>query len=427
MSTVVLVGAQWGDEGKGKLTDYLAEEADVVVRYQGGNNAGHTVVTGGREFKLHLVPSGILHREKICVIGNGVVIDPAVLRRELEMLGESGWSLATLYISERAHLIMPYHRRLDELEEENRDGCCIGTTRRGIGPAYTDKHSRDGIRMVDLLEKDAQRLKKIVARKCRFLEKLYDSRDFNPEEVVREYLDHAAYFRPYVRDTSLLVYDAVQAGRNVLFEGAQGTLLDVDHGTYPYVTSSNPTAAAAAVGSGVGPRVIGHVIGVTKAYTTRVGEGPFPTELEDGTGQRLRKAGREFGTTTGRPRRCGWLDAVVLRYAARVNGLDYLAVTKLDVLSGLPVLRICRAYNYRGREISDFPSRVSDLAECVPVYEELPGWSEDLTGVRSLNELPGAARGYLERLSELAGVPGGLVSVGPGREQTLALIPPFGR
>ncbi|MBE0467251.1 MAG: adenylosuccinate synthase [Candidatus Desulforudis sp.] len=427
MSTVVLVGAQWGDEGKGKLTDYMAEEADVVVRYQGGNNAGHTVVTGGREFKLHLVPSGILHPEKVCVIGNGVVIDPAVLRRELEMLGESGWSLATLYISERAHLIMPYHRRLDELEEENRNGCCIGTTRRGIGPAYTDKYARDGIRMVDLLEKDAQRLKKIVARKCRFMEKLYDSRDFNPEEVVREYLGHAAHFRPYVRDTSLLVYDAVQAGRNVLFEGAQGTLLDVDHGTYPYVTSSNPTAAAAAVGSGVGPRVIDHVIGVTKAYTTRVGEGPFPTELEDGTGQCLRQAGREFGTTTGRPRRCGWLDAVVLRYAARVNGLDYLAVTKLDVLSGLPMLRICRAYNSRGREIRDFPSRVSDLAEYVPVYEELPGWSEDLTGVRSLNELPGAARGYLERLSELAGVPVGLVSVGPGREQTLALIPPFGR
>jgi adenylosuccinate synthase len=418
---VVLIGAQWGDEGKGKLTDYLAAEAEVIVRYQGGNNAGHTVVADGQEFKLHLVPSGILHPGKVCVIGNGVVIDPGVLRRELEMLTASGRDLATLRISERAHLIMPYHRLLDELEEERRDACCIGTTRRGIGPAYADKYSRDGVRVIDLLDKDVARLERVVARKCEVLRKLYGHEDCAPEQVVREYLAYAAFLAPYVCDSSLLIYEAVQAGRSVLLEGAQGTLLDIDHGTYPYVTSSNPTAAAAAVGAGIGPRVIDTVIGVTKAYTTRVGEGPFPAELTDDTGEHLRETGREFGTTTGRPRRCGWLDAVILRYATRVNGLDYLAVTKLDVLSGLPVLRICRAYRYQGREIGEFPSRLSVLAGCVPVYEELPGWDEDLTGVRTFDELPAAARGYLSRISELAGVPVGLVSVGPGREQTLAI------
>ncbi len=423
MSTVVLVGAQWGDEGKGKLTDYLAEKADVIVRYQGGNNAGHTVVAGGREFKLHLVPSGILHPGKVCVIGNGVVIDPEVLRRELESLTADGRRLAALYISERAHVIMPYHRLCDELEEDCPDGLRrLGTTRRGIGPVYTDKYAREGFRVVDLLEEGAAAaLKSMAWRKAEVLRRMHGVDGPEPEQVARDYLAYAEFLRPYVRDTSLLVHEAARAGKNILFEGAQGTLLDIDHGTYPYVTSSNPTAGGAAVGAGVGPRVIDTVVGVTKAYTTRVGEGPFPTELTDETGELLREAGREFGTTTGRPRRCGWLDAVILRYAARVNGLDYLAVTKLDVLRGLPALRICRAYRYRGREISDFPARLSVLAECEPVYEELPGWTEDVTGVRTYDGLPPAARGYLARLAKLTGVPVGLVSVGPGREQTIVL------
>jgi len=423
LSTVVLVGAQWGDEGKGKLTDYLAREADLVVRYQGGNNAGHTVVVEGQEFKLHLIPSGILHPDKVCVIGNGVVIDPGVLHRELEMLRAAGRPLAALYISERAHVIMPYHRQCDELEEDCPESLRrIGTTRRGIGPAYADKYAREGLRVVDLLEAGAEeRLKLIIRRKGEILGRIHRAPAPDPERVAQEYLDHAEMLRPFVRDTSLLVHEAVRAGRNVLFEGAQGTLLDIDHGTYPYVTSSNPTAGGAAVGTGIGPRVIDTVIGVTKAYTTRVGDGPFPTELKDETGEHLRAAGREYGTTTGRPRRCGWLDTVITRYAARVNSLDYLAVTKLDVLTGLPVLRICRAYRYQGREIHDFPSRLSVLAGCEPVYEELPGWTEDLTGVRSFKELPAAARAYLDRLAELSGVPLGVVSVGPGREQTLPL------
>ncbi len=430
MSTVVLVGAQWGDEGKGKLTDCLAAEADVIVRYQGGNNAGHTVRVEGQEYKLHLVPSGILHPGKVCVIGNGMVIDPSVLRREIEQLAASGRPLAALYISERAHVILPYHRQCDELEEECPGGLRrIGTTRRGIGPAYVDKYAREGLRVVDLLDEGAEeRLRCMARRKIEILKRLYGAGGAAaPEQVVADYLAYADFLRPYVRDTSLLVHEAVRAGRHVLFEGAQGTLLDIDHGTYPYVTSSSPAAGGAAVGAGVGPRVIDTVLGVTKAYTTRVGGGPFPTELVDETGEFLRQAGHEFGTTTGRPRRCGWLDAVILRYAARINSLDYLAVTKLDVLCGLPVVRICRAYRYRGREITEFPSRLSVLAECEPVYEELPGWTEDITGARAYEDLPVAARRYLSRLAELAGVPVGAVSVGPGREQIIMLTSFFRR
>ncbi len=423
MSTVVLIGTQWGDEGKGKITDFLAREADLVVRYQGGNNAGHTVVIDGQEFRLHLIPSGIFYPDKICLIGNGVVIDPAVLVRELDMLAEQGISTGNLRISPRAHVIMPYHRRLDEAEEDRRGDSRIGTTRRGIGPAYMDKAARSGIRVVDLLDPEefAARLRDNIAEKNKVLSQIYGAPGFDFEEVLSEYLRLAERIRPYVADTSLVVNEAVKAGRNVLFEGAQGTLLDLDHGTYPYVTSSHPTAGAACLGAGIGPTRIDRVVGVAKAYVTRVGGGPFPSELHGELGDLLRQRGREFGTTTGRPRRCGWFDAVVVRYAARINGLDYLALTKLDILSGLPEVRICRGYRYRGEELTEFPASLKVLAECEPVYETLPGWDEDISGVREYGALPANARRYVERIVELTGVPVALIGVGTGRHQTIVL------
>jgi len=421
LATVVLVGAQWGDEGKGKVTDFLAAQAEIVVRYQGGNNAGHTVVVGDEEFRLHLLPSGILYPEKTCVIGNGVVIDPAVLVGEIEGLKQRGVKMARLLISERAHLIFPYHRLLDGAEERRKGSGRIGTTGRGIGPAYTDKMARTGIRMVDLLE-DAtfsRRLGENVTFKNILLERVYEAEGVSLAEIFDTYRRYAAILREYVADTGVFLHQAIAAGKNVLFEGAQGTLLDIDHGTYPFVTSSSPTAGGACLGAGIGPRVIGKVAGVAKAYTTRVGEGPFPTELQDDLGERIRNQGREFGTTTGRARRCGWFDAVVARYAARVNGLDYLCVTKLDVLTGIPVLKICRAYRYRGKEITDFPASTNVLEACEPFYEELPGWEEDISGARRLEDLPENAQRYLERLSSLAGLPVALVGVGPRREQTV--------
>jgi adenylosuccinate synthase len=423
MSTVVLIGTQWGDEGKGKITDFLAREADLVVRYQGGNNAGHTVVIDGQEFRLHLIPSGIFYPDKICLIGNGVVIDPAVLVRELDMLAEQGISTGNLRISPRAHLIMPYHRRLDEAEEDRRGDSRIGTTRRGIGPAYMDKAARSGIRVVDLLDPEefAARLRDNIAEKNKVLSQIYGVPGFDFEEVLSEYLRLAERIRPYVADTSVVVNEAIKAGRNVLFEGAQGTLLDLDHGTYPYVTSSHPTAGAACLGAGIGPTRIDRVVGVAKAYVTRVGGGPFPSELHGELGDLLRQRGREFGTTTGRPRRCGWFDAVVVRYAARINGLDYLALTKLDILSGLPEVRICRSYRYRGEELTEFPASLKVLAECEPVYETLPGWDEDISGVREYGALPANARRYVERIVELTGVPVALIGVGTGRHQTIAV------
>jgi adenylosuccinate synthase len=423
MSTVVLIGTQWGDEGKGKITDFLAREADLVVRYQGGNNAGHTVVIDGREFRLHLIPSGIFYPDKMCLIGNGVVIDPAVLVHELDMLAEQGIATGNLRISPRAHVIMPYHRRLDEAEEDRRGESRIGTTRRGIGPAYMDKAARSGIRVVDLLDPEefAARLRDNITEKNRVLTQIYGVPGFDFEEVLSEYLRLAERIRPYVADTSVIVDEAIRAGRNVLFEGAQGTLLDLDHGTYPYVTSSHPTAGAACLGAGIGPTRIDRVVGVAKAYVTRVGGGPFPSELHGHLGDLLRQRGREFGTTTGRPRRCGWFDAVVLRYAARINGLDFLALTKLDILSGLPEVRICRGYRYRGEELTEFPASLKVLAECEPVYETLPGWEEDLSGVRDYGALPANARRYVERIVELTGVPVALIGVGTGRHQTIAL------
>lgn len=426
MSSVVLIGAQWGDEGKGKLTDFLARQADVVIRYQGGNNAGHTVVVDGRTFKLHLIPSGILYPGTLCVIGNGVVVDPGVLVQELEYLKRESILTDNLRISETAHVIMPYHQRLDEVQEERRGAYKIGTTKRGVGPAYMDKAARTGIRMIDLLDREEfeQKLERNLADKNHLLG-VYGSQGFTPREILEPYLKYADQLRPYVTDTSLVINEAIAAGKHVLFEGAQGTLLDVDHGTYPYVTSSHPTAGGACIGAGVGPTKIDKVIGVAKAYTTRVGEGPFPTELLGPDGDHIRERGYEFGTTTGRPRRCGWLDAVILRYAVRVSGLSALALTKLDVLDDLDTVRICTGYRYKGEVLKEFPHGLKALAECTPIYEDLPGWKQDITGVQSLEELPPNARRYIERIEELAGVPVAIVAVGPGRYQTVTVTPIF--
>lgn len=421
MATVVLVGAQWGDEGKGKVTDFLASQADIVVRFQGGNNAGHTVVVGDEEFKLHLIPSGILHSDKTCIIGNGVVIDPAVLVAEIEGLEQRGVKMARLLISERAHLILPYHRLQDAAEENRKGNGRIGTTGRGIGPAYMDKAARTGIRMVDLLDPATlrRRLEEIVDFKNSLFRRVYGTEGVSAEELYGALQAYAEKFRKHVADTGVVLHQAVSEGKNILFEGAQGTLLDIDHGTYPFVTSSNPTAGAACIGAGVGPRVINTVMGIAKAYTTRVGGGPFPTELEDELGGEIRTRGREFGTTTGRPRRCGWFDAVVARYAVRINGLDFLCITKLDVLTGIPALKICRAYRCGEKEIVHFPADINFLCSCTPVYEELPGWEEDITGARRFEDLPVNARRYIERLSELAGAPVAVIGVGTRREQTI--------
>ncbi|KJR97017.1 MAG: adenylosuccinate synthetase [Peptococcaceae bacterium BRH_c4a] len=423
MSTVVVIGAQWGDEGKGKVTDFLAGDAQMVVRYQGGNNAGHTVVADGKEFKLHLIPSGILYPEKLCLIGNGVVLDPEVFIREIDGLAGRGISVKNLRISPRTHVIMPYHRKVDACDEERRGAGKIGTTGRGIGPAYTDKVSRTGIRMADLVDPEslAERLRASIREKNELFSGVYGTGGFDYDEVYNTYLKFGQRLSGFVADVSVLTNDAIREGRNILFEGAQGTLLDIDHGTYPYVTSSNPVAAAACLGAGVGPTKINKVVGVAKAYITRVGEGPFPTELMDGTGDYLREKGCEFGTTTGRPRRCGWYDTVIARYAARINGLDYLAITKLDVMTGLEVIKICTGYSYKGESITEFPATLRVLAECKPVYEEMPGWTGDITGARNFDELPVNARNYLNRISHLSGVPIALIGVGPGREETMVL------
>ncbi|MFZ5596010.1 MAG: adenylosuccinate synthase [Bacillota bacterium] len=423
MSTVVVVGAQWGDEGKGKITDFLARSADLVVRYQGGNNAGHTVVADGNEFKLHLIPSGILYPEKMCLIGNGVVLDPEVFLKEIDGLTERGISVGNLRISSRAQVIMPYHRKIDVCDEERKGSNKIGTTGRGIGPAYTDKVARIGIRMADLIDPDSleERLKYTIAEKNALLKDFYGSEGFDLDEVLSTYKAYGERLSGFVADVSVLANDAIREGKNILFEGAQGTLLDIDHGTYPYVTSSSPVAAGACLGAGIGPTKINRVVGVAKAYITRVGEGPFPTELQDGVGEYLRSQGHEFGTTTGRPRRCGWYDSVIARYAARINGLDYLAITKLDVLTGLETIKICTGYSYQGTVITEFPSTLKMLSQCVPVYEEMPGWSEDITGAGRYDDLPVNARNYLNRLSELSGVPVAIIGTGPGREQTLVL------
>ncbi len=422
-----MIGAQWGDEGKGKITDLLSRSADVVVRSQGGVNAGHTVVVAGQTFKLHLIPSGILYPKTECIIGSGTVIDPQVLIEEIEQLKALGVTVDNLHISQTAHITMPYHRKIDLASEESRGEYKIGTTGRGIGPTYADKSERTGIRVLDLMNSEHlhKQLGWTINYKNVILEKLYNLPPLDPEQVIEEYLKYAEFLKPFVIDSSLKIYEAVQKKKNILFEGAQGTLLDLDHGTYPYVTSSNPIAGGACVGAGVGPTTIDRVIGVAKAYTTRVGEGPFPTELNDDVGQLLGDKGAEFGTTTGRRRRCGWFDAVIGRYAVRINGLDCLAVTKLDVLDELESIKVCVAYEIDGETCNHFPTNASQFANCKPIYKTLPGWQQSTTGCRSLSDLPQKALTYLKYMAELMKVPIAIVSVGPSRDQTIIVEDPI--
>ena len=420
MPSVVVVGTQWGDEGKGKITDFLSSNAEVIARYQGGDNAGHTIVIDGKKFKLHLIPSGIFFPEKISVIGNGVVVNPKSLIEEIAYLAENGVSAESLRISDRAHVILPYHKKLDFLQEEAKGDKKIGTTIKGIGPAYMDKAARVGIRVADLLDKEIfeERLRTNLEAKNREFVKMYDSEPIEFEEIFEEYYEYGQQLKKYVTDTSVILNDALDAGKRVLFEGAQGVMLDIDQGTYPFVTSSNPVAGGVTIGSGVGPSKISKVVGVCKAYTSRVGDGPFPTELFDEVGHQIREVGHEYGTTTGRPRRVGWFDSVVMRHSRRVSGITNLSLNSIDVLSGLDTVKICVAYDLDGQRIDHYPASLEQLKRCKPIYEELPGWSEDITGCRSLDELPENARNYVRRVGELVGVRISTFSVGPGREQT---------
>ncbi|BAY32278.1 adenylosuccinate synthetase [Nostoc carneum NIES-2107] len=427
MANVIVIGAQWGDEGKGKITDLLSRSADVVVRYQGGVNAGHTIVVKGQTFKLHLIPSGILYPDTECIIGCGTVIDPKVLIAELDQLESLNISTNNLLISETAHVTMPYHRLIDQASEERRGSHKIGTTGRGIGPTYADKSERTGIRVLDLMDTEGLRdqLEWTINYKNAILEKLYNLPPLDPEEVIKEYLGYAERLRQYVVDSSLKIYDAILKRRNILFEGAQGTLLDLDHGTYPYVTSSNPVAGGACVGTGLGPTMIDRVIGVSKAYTTRVGEGPFPTELQGELGELLCDRGAEFGTTTGRKRRCGWFDAVIGRYAVRINGMDCIAITKLDVLDELEEINVCVAYEIDGERCEHFPTSARQFARCRPIYKTLPGWKVSTSNCRTLEDLPKQALDYLKFLAELMEVPIAIVSLGASRDQTIIVEDPI--
>ncbi len=428
MPSVVVIGAQWGDEGKGKVVDILAEEADVIVRFQGGSNAGHTIVVGGEKIVLHLIPSGILYPEKKCVIGNGVVIDPAELLEEMELLRKKGFleDPAQLLISEAAHVVLPYHKLLDKAKEGLRKRP-LGTTLRGIGPAYEDKVSRVGLRMGDLLREEVlrEKLESALSEKNLLLQKLYGLKPLELAPLLEELLFYGEKLSRNIVNTSLYLHEQISKGKKVLFEGAQGTLLDVDHGTYPFVTSSNTVAGSACCGAGIGPTQVDFVLGVVKAYSTRVGEGPFPTELRDALGDHLREKGGEYGATTGRPRRCGWFDAVAVKHAIRVNGMGGVALTKLDVLTGLKKLKICVAYEVDQKVTDVFPYSTEELYRCKPVYEEMEGWTEDLRGKRSWGELPLQVKRYAERIQELLGVPLLLLSLGPSREETVALGTPF--
>lgn len=423
MATAMVLGTQWGDEGKGKIVDYLAQKADVVIRSQGGNNAGHTVVADGQSFALRLLPSGILFSEKTCIIGNGVVVNPEVLLEEIDGMVKKGVTISKLEVSTRAHVIMPYHIRIDEEDEKLRGDDKIGTTKNGIGPCYADKINRVGIRIGDLMDRDVfyQKLKTNLELKNRLFATYYNCEGFDFEEIFTKYTALAERIRPYVKDTEYSANQYIKEGKKVLFEGAQATMLDLDHGTYPFVTSSNPTAGGACVGSGVGPRMMSNIIGVVKAYTTRVGAGPFPAEQSNKIGEYLRETGHEFGTVTGRSRRCGWFDSVVVRYAAMLNSLDYLAITRLDILDGLDTINICKGYMYKGIELKEYPESLNILQDVEPVYEELPGWKTDISGCKSYDEFPENARYYVERISQLVGVPLGIVSVGPDRSQTIVL------
>ncbi len=429
MGNVVVVGTQWGDEGKGKVVDLLTAQAHVVVRFQGGNNAGHTLVVGGKKFIFHLIPSGILYEDKTCLIGNGVVVDPEVLLGEMDKLEGGGIRVTPgrLYLSEKAHLIMPYHKALDLAREAAKGKAKLGTTGRGIGPCYEDKAARVGIRAVDLLEPDTleQKIRSNLKEKNFFLKEYLGAEPLEPESILESYLKMADRLKSYITDVSKILEEAVNDRRQILFEGAQGTHLDVDHGTYPFVTSSNPVAGTACTGAGIGPRHLGHILGVVKAYTTRVGAGPFVTELTDMVGDHLREQGVEFGSTTGRPRRCGWLDLVVVRDSARLNGLNSLAITKLDVLGGLDTLKICVGYEMEGMKVDSRPASLKVMEKCKPIYQEMPGWEQDISGARELEQLPQQARDYLVAIQDITGLPISIVSVGPAREQTIILGDPF--
>ena len=422
MPVQVIVGAQWGDEGKGKIVDLISDQADIVARYQGGANAGHTVCIGDRQYVLHLIPSGMFHPHITCVIGNGVVIDPAALLGEIAQLQEAGISITgRLLISHHAHLIMPYHKQLDAIREQT--STKIGTTGRGIGPAYIDKFLRTGIRIVDLLDRDvlARKLKANIEEKNQILTKIYGETRLDVDAMIAEYQEFDQRIDEYVTDTSRYLHEALQAGKKVIAEGAQGALLDIDHGTYPYVTSSNPTSGGACTGLGIPPTAVTEVLGIVKAYCTRVGNGPFPTELREATGETLRTLGHEFGATTGRPRRCGWFDAVAMRYSAMINGINRIAITKLDVLGGFETINVCTAYELNGRRLRNFPSDTDQLDRVTPVYESFPGWGVPLDTCRRYDQLPEHARRYLEALAALTGTRLWLVSVGPRRDQTITL------
>jgi adenylosuccinate synthase len=420
LSTVVVVGTQWGDEGKGKITDFLAEKADVVARYQGGNNAGHTILIQNKKYKLTMVPSGIFNENKLCVIGNGMVINPAALVEEIQYIRDNGFSTDNLKISDRAHVIMPYHLVLDALEEDRKADNKIGTTRKGIGPCYMDKAARSGIRIADLMvaEEFTGKARRLIAEKNQIITQMYAGEALDAEAIIRDYLELADKLRPFITDTSVVLNDAIDEGKKVLFEGAQGVMLDLDQGTYPYVTSSNPSAGGVCIGSGVGPSKIQQVIGVAKAYTTRVGDGPFPTELNGELATWIRDRGNEYGTVTGRPRRVGWFDSVVLRHARRVSGITGLSLNSLDVLTGLDSVKICTAYRFRGELMEHYPANLKILEECEAVYEEMPGWSEDISGVKRLEDLPANTRKFVQRVSELTRIPIAIFSVGRNREQT---------
>ncbi len=427
MSNLVIVGTQWGDEGKGKIVDLLAEYSDFVVRFQGGNNAGHTMVVDGEQFISHLVPSGILQK-KVCIIGNGMVVDPGVLLDEIDYLKGKGVQIdpKVLLISQKAHVIMPYHKALDAAREGCGKSKKIGTTGRGIGPCYEDKAARRGIRFIDLLDEDFEsNVRAIAEEKNFYLSKFHELDTIDVDELINTYKSYRDRLAPHITDISVVLDQAVRSGNRILFEGAQGTHLDIDHGTYPYVTSSNTISGNACCGTGIGPKRIDHIIGIVKAYTTRVGEGPFPTELFDATGDFLQEKGAEFGATTGRRRRCGWIDIVMLRNAVRLNSLTGLALTKLDVLGGLDEIKICTSYRYRGETIEHFPVSLNVLAECEPVFETIAGWKEDISGIRHVEDLPENTRRYLRTIETLTETPVDLISVGPGRNETIFMNHPF--
>ena len=423
MSSIVVVGTQWGDEGKGKIVDYLAEQANLVARFQGGNNAGHTVVVNGETYKLQLIPSGILYPNCVNIIGPGVVVDPRNVLREIDGLAEKGISADKLFIDARCHCILPWHLELDALSEKARGGDDIGTTKKGIGPTYMDKAERIGVRMHDFVDPDRFEavMREACQRKNKVITGVYGGEPIDIEAVLAEYKGYADRLRSHVKDTTILTYDAIKAGKFVLFEGAQGTLLDLDMGTYPYVTSSHPVAGGCCIGSGVGPTAITDIMGIFKSYTTRVGKGPFPTELFDETGDYIRKAGGEFGTVTGRPRRTGWFDAVIARYAVRVNGLTEMVINKIDPLRGLPKLKVCVAYDYKGQRLTEFPANFADLEDCKPIYEEFDGFDEDITGCRSFDELPASVQSYIKALEQICGCKISMLGVGPARDQVMSI------